>query len=151
MFAVLDDYPPPCLLIAREVFCSLKQMQSTFSCWRKVAAKLISRRWYRNIVTVRLPIVLFCVNSKVCRKADFINLLTNVLYVSARMFGTDGRLLRKVEVYGFCMEECCSWHVVRLKKWKRFHLPLLSDFTFHCSNAKVTALRPRAMFSSSCI
>jgi len=81
MFVVLDDYPLPCLLIVRKVLCSLTQMQSTFSCWRrKVAAKLISRRWYWNVVTVRLPIVLFCVNSKICRKTDFINLLTYVLY-----------------------------------------------------------------------
>jgi len=34
----------------------------------------------------------------ICRKTDFINLLKYVLYISARMFGTDAHLLRKVEV-----------------------------------------------------
>jgi len=58
-----------------------------------------------NVVTVRLLIVLFWVNSKICRKTDSINLLTYVLYISARMFGTDARILKKVEVYGFCMVE----------------------------------------------
>jgi len=33
------------------------------------------------------------VNSKICRRTDFINLLTYVLCFSARMFGIDARLL----------------------------------------------------------
>ena len=65
---------------------------------KKVAAKLISRGLYCNVVTVRLLIVLLWVNYKICRKTDFINLLMYVLCFSARMFGTDARLLRKVEV-----------------------------------------------------
>ena len=44
--------------------------------------------------TALLLIVLFWVNSKICRKTDFINLLCFL----ARMFGTDARLLRKVEI-----------------------------------------------------
>ena len=50
------------------------------------------------VVSGVLQLVLFWVNSKICRKTDFINLLTYVLCFSARIFGTDARLLRKVEV-----------------------------------------------------
>jgi len=55
-------------------------------------------------------IVLFWVNSKICRKTDFINLLTYVLCVLSRMFGTDARLLT-VACRGMVMPGATTWLV----------------------------------------
>jgi len=47
MFVVLDDYTLPCLLIVRNVICSLTQMQSL----SPVEKEKLRQSWYQDVNT----------------------------------------------------------------------------------------------------